>query len=187
LAQSYSGTVLNETERLFARDVLAYLAKKGLWQNTLTDEAAFYADKLWRPLRINDSSFVAFKHQRRNDDNGWRRIPWDNEDALKRVLRALPTKCQALLKLMADAHPPVLQHEIMSKLPFLRGDSAVLRNLKAQINAFCKQAGRMPVLAEGYGGSGERRIHNFNPNLGPLRDVTVKEAAGFAIQWKLLT
>ena len=179
LAQSYCGNIFNDTEKLFARDVLAYLAKKGLWANALADEPVFYEDKLWRPLRVNDSTFVPFKGQRKNADNSWRSVAWDNADDLKTLLRALPMKCKALLKVMSDSGGAVLQAEIMSKLPFLRGDSAVLRSIKAQINAVCKQAGRMPILAEGYGGSGDGRIHDFNPDLA--------EAARFEIRWNLLS
>lgn len=186
MAQSYLARHLNDTEELFARDVLAYLAKKALWRNTLNDEAAFYDDKLWRPLQRNDSPFVPFKSQRRDLDNGWRRVQWDSADELKTLLRGLPMSCKALLKLMAESGGSILQQEIMSKLLFLRDDSAVLRRVKSQINGICKQAGRMPILAEGYGDSGPRRVHDFNPDLGPLRQVVILEVANFEIEWKLL-
>ena len=186
IAQSYSGGLLNETEQIFARDVLAYLVKKALWQNTLADESAFYEDKLWRPLCIPNSPFVPFKSQVRELDNSWRHVPWGNTAALVGLLHGLPMQCKALLKIMADEGGPILQQEIMRKLAFLRGDSAVLRRLKAQINAFCKQGGRMPILAEGYGGSGARRVHDFNGDLGPLREVVIREAVAFDINWKLL-
>jgi hypothetical protein len=186
LAKLYCARHLNETEKLFARDVLAYLAKKALWRNTLNDEAAFFEDKLWRALQTSDSPFVPFKSQRRDLDNGWRRVYWDSADELKMLLHSLPMACKALLKVMAESGGTILQQEVMSKLRFLRGDSAVLRRVKAQINGICKQAGRMPLLAEGYGDSGPRRVHDLNPDIGPLRHVVIQEAASFEIQWKLL-
>jgi hypothetical protein len=60
------------------------------------------------------------------------------------LLRGLPMKCKALLKIMADAGGPILQQDIMVKLPFLRGEWRVLSSLKSQTGAICKQAGRMP-------------------------------------------
>jgi hypothetical protein len=185
VAQSYTLGLLNETEQLFAREILAYLAKKKLWRNTVSDEQAFSEDKLWRELRASNSAFMPFKNKRRELDNGWRRIPWDDANDLATLLRGLPMKCKALLKIMADAGGPILQQEIMVKLPFLRGEWRVLSSLKSQTNAICKQAGRMPILAEGYG-DGARRVHDFNPDLGPLQQVVTREAAAFDIQWKLL-
>lgn len=186
LAHSYSTGILNATEQLFARDVLAYLVKKGLWRGSLTDETDFYEDKLWRPLQASGDRFAPFKSRRHDQDNSWRRNPWVSTDELRTVIVGLPMKCKALLKIMADASGPILQRDIMAKLRFLRGDSAVLRRVKAQINGACKQAGKMPILAEGYGDSGERRVHDFNPDLGVLRQVVVTTAANFEIPWSVL-
>jgi hypothetical protein len=78
VAQSYTLGLLKETEQLFARDILAYLAKKKLWRNTLSDEQAFSEDKLWRELRASNSAFMLFKNKRRELDNGWLPTPWDD-------------------------------------------------------------------------------------------------------------
>ena len=44
LAQSLEAKPLNPTEQKFTLVLLAYLAKKRLWKNTLQDDPVFYTD-----------------------------------------------------------------------------------------------------------------------------------------------
>jgi hypothetical protein len=50
VANAYEAGALSDVAQNFALDLLAYVAKKGLWRNTLPDLQLFYRDKLYRPL-----------------------------------------------------------------------------------------------------------------------------------------
>jgi hypothetical protein len=185
LADAYSKGRLDETAQKFTLDALAYLAKKGLWRNTLEDAALFYADKLYRPLRRDGSPFVPYSQRERVYDQSWRLKTWD-EEKLRRYLSGLRPEDKALLKIMADAGGGLQQRVIMDKIPFLRGrSSASLRALKSHVNAGCKSLNCAPLLAEG-SGSGDFRIHEINHALGPLRGVVIDQAKKFEIPWHLL-
>lgn len=184
-AAAYSTGTLDEIGQGFTLDVLAYLAKKGLWRNTLADAERFYNDKLYRPLRRDESPFVPYAQRERESYQGWRLKSWE-EQALRRYLASLRPEDKALLKILAAAGGGLQQHVIMDKLPFLRGrSSASLRALKSHVNAGCKALDCAALLAEG-SGSGDFRIHEINPALGGLRAVVIEESKKFEIPWHLL-
>lgn len=185
LAEAYTAGRLDETAQKFALDALAYLAKKGLWRNTLEDAEVFYTDKLYRPLRRDGSPFVPYSQRERVYDQSWRLKAWD-EEKLRRYLTGLRPEDKALLKILTDAGGGLQQRVIMDKLPFLRGrSSASLRALKSHVNAGCKALDCAPLLAEG-SGAGDFRVHEINPALGTLRTVVIEEASRFDIQWHLM-
>jgi hypothetical protein len=93
-------------------------------------------------------------------------------------------KDQALLSLLARAGGSMSQGDIMRALPYLEGKSGALRALKNHINTACKGYNRMPILSEGVG-SGDYRVHEINPALGPLRKVAIEIAKTFSLPgWK---
>jgi hypothetical protein len=185
VADAYSAGRLDETGQRFALDVMAYLAKKGLWRNTLADAELFYGDKLFRSLQRDGSPFVAYAERQRDSYQGWRSKAW-TEEGLRRFLAGLRHDDKALLKILADAGGGLQQRIIMDKLPFLQGrSSASLRALKSHVNAGCKALDCAPILAEG-SGSGDFRVHEINPGLGGLRAIVIEEAKRFEIPWHLL-
>ena len=185
LAAAYSAGVFSESESGFARDLLAYLSKKRLWENCLPDEAGFYSDKLYRSLQLNTSPFLPYAQQRPERYRDWRDKPWD-EAGLTALLQSLRLEDKALLKVLADAGGTMRQDALMLALPMLRGKtSASLRALKSHVNAQCKQLDRAPLLSEG-NGSGAARRHEINSMLGTLRDVVISVARSFEIDWRLL-
>jgi hypothetical protein len=185
LADSYRSGLLTDIERRFAVDLLAYLCQKGLWKNTLADDALFYGNKLYRSLRTDGSPFIPYSSGKTDRYQGWRSKPWDST-ALREFLAGLALKDKALLKTLADGGGALQQHTLMDKLPFLKGKtSASLRAAKAHVNEGCKQLDCAALLAEG-SGSGDYRIHEINPNLGELREVVIKIVKEFEIPWHLL-
>jgi hypothetical protein len=179
LATSVQAALLSETERKFALDLLSYLTKKRLWQNTLDDHVDFYGDKLRRPLQRTDSPFIPYSDMGVERDESWRSIDWE-EEKLRKLLRGLRWEDKALLKLLAEAGGAMRQARIMAGLPNLRGKPASLRALKSHVNAACKGHGNAPILSVGTG-SGNQRIHEINQQLGPLRAVVIEEAKAFLI------
>ena len=185
LAQSYEKDLLSDIEKRFSMDLLAYLAKKRLWQNSLTDDPIFYGDKLYRSLQKTNSSFVPYSKQSTERDESWRGIAWEAE-ALRALLRKLRWEDKLLLKVLADADGAMRQNQLMQAIPFLNGkNSASLRSLKSHVNAQCKGCGKAPILAVGTG-SGGNRLHQINPALGELRQVVIEEATKFNIPPGLL-
>ncbi|HEY5473013.1 MAG TPA: hypothetical protein VIK32_07460 [Candidatus Limnocylindrales bacterium] len=180
LAASVRSGALSTTERNFALDLLSYLSKKRLWQNTLEDDAAFYGDKLRLPLQATDSPFVPYADKSDDRDETWRSVDWD-EDGLRQLLRGLRWEDKAFLKLLADAGGAMRQGRIMDTLRGLRGKgSGSLGALKSHVNAACRGCGKAPILSAGTG-AGDQRLHEINPQLGPLRQIVIEEACAFVI------
>ena len=185
LAESLQSGLLGATERNIVLDLLAYLAKKRLWQNTLADDAGFYNDKLRRPLQTTGSPFIPYSDTGVERDQAWRSVSWD-EDGLRQLLRSLRWEDKALLKLLAEAGGAMRQDRITGGIPGLRGKtSASLRALKSHVNAACKGRGKAPILSVG-SGTGDQRVHEINPQLGPLRQIVIEEALAFVIPEGLL-
>ena len=185
LAKSFESGSLSAVERNFALDLLSYLAKKRLWENTLTDDPGFYDDKLYRPLQLTDSPFVPYADKGIEVDNTWRSKDWD-EAALRQFLRHLRWEDKALLKLLADAGGAMRQDRIMEAIPSLRGKTSdSLRALKSHVNIACKGNDRAPILSIGFG-TGDQRVHEINPKLGVLREIVIEEAQAFSIPEGLL-
>jgi hypothetical protein len=186
LAESVVSRRLSEIEHCFGLDVLAYLASKCLWKNTLPDNQLFYEDKLYRSLRASESPFVPYPARNIERYQAWRRKAWD-ESRLRSFLSELRPEYKALLKLLADAGGALRQHTIMEQLPFLMGKSSrSLGGLKSHINAGCKQLDCAPVLSEG-SGSGDRRLHEINRDLRELRGVVIEVSRQFEIAWELFS
>ena len=180
IARAIMSEALGRTERQFALELLAYLANKGLWRNSLSDSPEFYRDKPLRPLRISGSPFQPYTARSVARDESWRAVAWD-EQALRKLLRSLRPEDKALLKLLADAGGALYQAEIMAGLSALRGrESSSLRALKSHVNAACKGHGNAPILSHG-SGAGDRRLHQINPLLGALREVVIEEARAFEV------
>jgi|SRR5579883_684982 len=180
LAQSLQSERLNPAEQMFTRDLLAYLAKKRLWKNTLQDDPIFYTDKLYRSLRTTDAPFIPYSERGIERDQTWRSVDWE-ETTLRKLLKALRWKDKFLLKLLADNGGAMRQGRIMQSVPFLQGKtSASLRALKSHINGACKSFGKAPILSEG-SGNRDQRIHEINPRLGQLRQIVIEEAKAFVI------
>ncbi len=185
VAEAYSSAALQGYEQNFALDLLAYMARKGLWRNTLADDEVFYLDKLYRPLRCDASPFAPYANRKAEPYQGWRDKVWD-EASLKELLSDLRLEDRALLKMLADAGGAMRQDQLMRKLPLLNGrSSASLRSLKSHVNAACKAMDRAPILAEG-AGSGAARIHEIDRRLGPLRSLVIDIGRTFDIDWSLL-
>jgi hypothetical protein len=157
VATAYMKGELDGVERRIARDLLAYLAHKRLWENRLADEEIFYRDRLYSPLRRDGSPFVPYARQRPERYNAWRGKSWD-ERSLRELLETLRLEDKALLKVLADANGAMRQDALMQRLPMLRGrSSASLRSLKAHVNAACKQLDRAALLSDGSGAGASRR------------------------------
>jgi hypothetical protein len=185
IAHAYKKDVLDRSEKHFALDLLAYMALKGLWKNTLEDQELFYRDKLFRPLQKDESTFAPYGDRKPERYQEWRDKPWE-EARLRRFLLSLRLEDKALLKLLADAGGAMRQDHLMQKMPTLRGKtSASLRSLKAHVNAGCKALDCAQILAEG-NGSGSARIHEINARLGSLREVVIEVACKFDVDWRLL-
>jgi len=183
VARSVQAGAFGATERKFVLELLAYLCKMGLWENTLGDQEEFYASKLFRPLCKADSPFLPRESRNIDRDERWRGQKWE-EGEFRKVLLSLRQKDQALLSLLARAGGSMSQGDIMRALPYLEGKSGALRALKNHINTACKGYNRMPILSEGVG-SGDYRVHEINPALGPLRKVTIEIAKTFSLPgWK---
>jgi hypothetical protein len=180
LSRSYEEKLFGDIEQLFTLDLLAYLAKKRLWQNQLSDDPSFYLDKLYRPLRKSDSPFIPYFEKATERDESWRRGVWDAE-SLRALLQALRWEDKFLLQVLAKAGGAMRQDRLIREIPFLKGrNSASLRSLKSHINAQCKGRGKGPILAVGTG-SGDNRVHEINSELGDLRQVVIDEAKAFVI------
>jgi len=180
LAASINAKAFSPSEREFSLDLLSYLVKRRLWQNTLATEDEFHGDKLRKPLIPTDSPFTPYVQRGADRDDSWRSIGW-SEDDLRSFLHKLRWQDKELLKLLADAGGAMRQDRIMSTVPQLREKkSSSLRNLKSHVNAACKGHGCAPILSDG-NGSGDSRVHEINPELGPLRQVVIEVAREFSI------
>jgi hypothetical protein len=186
-ARAYTEERLDNISQNFAVDLFAYLAKKGLWQNTLPDQKLFYENKLYRALRRDGSPFIPYAQREKVTYDGWRSKAW-TEEGIRQLLNSLSMQDKALLKIFADAPDAALhQHEIMAKLPFLQGrNSGSLGMHKGHINAKCKALDCAPFLPDGTGGSDNFRIHEIKCALGDLRTLVIEEAKKFNIPWHLL-
>jgi len=185
VADAHQAGQLSPSEAAFALDLLAYMSKKGLWENTLTDDQVFYDDKLYRPLCRDGSPFQPYATRSAQRYQGWRRKSWD-EQSLRDFLADLRIEDKALLKVIADAGGAIRQGDLMRMLPMLQGKtSASLRALKSHVNAGCKSRDCAQILSDGLG-NGDNRIHQVNPQLGPLREVVIDVSRRFTIDWKLL-
>jgi hypothetical protein len=60
VAAAYSQGEMGNCDGALALDLLAYLAKKRLWENRLADSRMFYSDELYRSLRRKDSPFIPY-------------------------------------------------------------------------------------------------------------------------------
>jgi hypothetical protein len=179
LASAYLHTALEKCGRNFVRDLLAYLAAKGLWQNILPDEPLFYEGKLYRSLQRTDSPFVPYQKARRNQD--WRNNAWDTPSLESHLHTGIGHRGKLLLKFIAESGGIVAQHSIMAGVPFLRSKSSrSLGATKAHINAGCKALNRAPILSEGRG-AGELRLHEINRSLGDLRNVVIETAKTYDV------
>jgi hypothetical protein len=83
VASAYEDGTLSDVAQNFALDLLAYVAKKGLWRNTLPDLQLVYENKLYRALQRDGSPFVPFGQRKRELYQDWRLKPW-NEERLRR-------------------------------------------------------------------------------------------------------
>ena len=172
--------ILNNTEKKFALDILAYLSHKRLWENKLNDNKTFYEDKLYRSLQKSESPFVPYTNQRPESDESWRlNTDWTEYDLLE-VLNNLSYRQKALLKALADNDGIMKQGDIYDNLAFLGRNHRILGRYKSQINASCKSRGKAPILSVGTGNK-VQRIHEINPNLGQFRELIIREAKKFDI------
>jgi hypothetical protein len=177
---------LNETEKWFAFDLLAYLKAKGLWNGALSEKliAQIQGDKLYRVL-LPTGMFVPYGQSKPILDQSWRNSAWEELD-LRRLLGRLAEREKALLKVLAEAPDGSLkQRAIFDKLPFLGGSPDTLSALKRGISKACKGQAKAPLLPPG-NGSGDNRRHEINSMLGSLRDVVIAVAKGFQIPADLL-
>ena len=180
IMDAFESDELNDTEKKFAIDLLAYLSHKRLWENKLNDNKLFYDDKLFRSLQKSDSSFVPYTTQRPESDQSWRlNTDWTESDLLD-VLINLSYKQKALLKILAKNDGTMKQGGIYDGLQFLDRNHRILGRYKSQINAACKSRGKSPILSVGTGNR-DQRIHEINPNLGGLRELIIEEAKKFFI------
>jgi hypothetical protein len=177
---------LNETEKSFAFDLLAYLKAKGLWNGVLSEKlmAQIQGDKLYRML-LPAGMFVARGQGKPVLDQSWRNNAWEEAD-MRNLLGRLGDREKALLKVLAEAPDGSLkQRAILNKLAFLGGSPDALSALKRGISKACKGQAKAPLLPPG-SGSGDNRRHEINSNLGPLRDVVIAIAKGLQIPAHLL-
>ena len=72
----------------------------------------------------------------------------------------------------------MIQDEVLRKLPFLEGNTGKLRALKARISAGCRASRKARILTDGIG-SGPRKTHKVNPDLGTLCAVVIEVARAF--------
>jgi hypothetical protein len=185
VATAFSKGLLSKPESKFAVDLLSYLAKKGLWENSLPDNEALHLNKLHRSLCRDESPFTPYARRPVDRYQGWRDKQWD-ENSLRGFLQGLRLQDKALLKVLADAGGVMRQDELMRTLPMLHGKtSATLRSLKSHVNAGCKALDRAHILSEGTG-AGDYRIHEINPGLGGMKDVVIDVAREFIVNWGLL-
>lgn len=91
IAGSYNTGKLDTVEGKFALDLLAYLCRKHLWNNTLSDDPLFYQDKLYRSLKKTDSLFIPYASEKKERDQTWRTKPWE-EAGLRAYLIGLRTE-----------------------------------------------------------------------------------------------
>jgi hypothetical protein len=177
---------LNETEKWFAFDLLAYLKAKGLWNGVLSEKlvAQIQGDKLYREL-LPTGTFVPYGQSKPVLDQSWRNNAWEEAD-LRKLLGWLGDREKALLKVLAEAPDGSLkQRVIFNKLPFLGGSPDALSALKRGISKACKGQAKAPLLPPG-SGSRDNRRHEINSKLGPLRDVVIAVARGFQLPADLL-
>lgn len=184
VAEAYVKAQLNPTEAAFALDVLAYLAKKGLWKSSMADEEAFYTDKLLAPLMASNSPFFTKYKKRRPSDQTWRANAW-TETELREFMKDLSSERErALLKVIAAHEGGVQQGGLLEQLSFLT-NSRGLQRLKSIINGRCRGRNRAPILSHGRG-QGVRKVHEFNAALGELRVVAIDLSKAFEIRTHLL-
>jgi len=184
LARAYQADSFTSTERHFALDLLAYLAKKDLWQSTLGDDELFYTDPLLTALTKSDSEFSKKHRKRRTRDQSWTRGAWSEAELRDFLHEFKNERGRALLKLIATYGGAVRQKTILSELAFL-ADWRDLQRLKSVINAACRDHNRARILSWG-SGSGDQRLHELNPSLGALRDVVIAVAKSYEIKAHLL-
>jgi hypothetical protein len=177
---------LNETEKWFAFDLLAYLKFKGLWNESLSDKllTQIQGDKLYRAL-LPDGMFIPYGQNKSVLDESWRTNVWD-EVELRKLLKSLGDREKALLKIIAEASDVSLsQSAIFDKLPFLGRSPDALSALKRGISKTCKGQAKAPLLLPG-GGSGDNRRHAINGQLGALRDVVISVSKEFSDPRRLI-
>jgi hypothetical protein len=179
LASAYRKGTADPTVEKFSIDIMAYLAHKRLWKNSLSDNPGFYADKLLRPLTKSDSPFVPYATLRPQSDESWRDNHWTSAELIE-TLELLRYKDKALLKYFAQNGGAVTQQRILDDLPFIKSNSGTLRSVKSHVNATCKARNKAPIFAMGIG-SGDQRMHEINPKLGELRKTVIETAIGFQI------
>ena len=183
LADLYTSGQLSQTEENFSLDLFAYLMKKGLWRSTLPDQETFHRDALLSPL-MDAATHIKYK-KRRTPDRTWRGNQW-SEAELRDFMGSLDIERErALLKLLASHDGGVQQHAIRAALPFIKGWHG-LQRIKSTINAKCRGKGRAPILGIGHGPSGDRKVHEFDSNLGELAAVAVEIANAYEIRSHLL-
>jgi hypothetical protein len=183
-ALAYRLGSLGECERGFTRDMLAYLAKKGLWENNLPYEPDIYENKLYRSLR-DDAHNVPIAQRTVEPYQEWRGKQWQ-EPELRSMLKSLRLQDRALLKLLSEHGGLMREDMLFQKFPPLRGkNTRTLLALKAHVNRECKQRDRAPILANGVGRP-PARLHQVHPGLGEMRSVVLEAAASFDIDWQLL-
>jgi hypothetical protein len=185
LAELYISKQLDRTEASFSLDVLAYLVKKGLWTNRLPDQETFHSDKLLAPLMTANSAVYTRYKRRRTPDRTWRRTQWTESD-LRDFMGSLNLERErALLKVIASHDGGVQQRAILEELPFINGWKG-LQRIKSNINARCRGRGRAPILGIGHGPAGDRKVHEFDGDMGDLRAVAIEIARAFEIRSHLL-
>jgi hypothetical protein len=185
IAERYVEAQFGPTDAAFALDVLAYLAKKGLWKSTLPDEEVFYSDTLLEPLRSSNSPFLVKYKRRGTRDQEWRSNVW-TESELRDFLGNLKSERErALLKVIASHDGGVLQGRLLAQLPFLV-DWKALQRLKSNVNGKCRGRDRASILSHGSGPSGAQKVHEFNPLLGDLRAIAIELSKAFEIRAHLL-
>lgn len=178
---------MDEMERGFAFDLLAYLRMKGLWNGTLSEklQTQVQGDKLYREM-LPTGTFVPYGQTKRAPDESWRTSAWAKAD-LRQMLARLTDREKALLKVLAEAPGAAMtQGDILVKLAFLGSNPGNLSALKRGTSKACKGKGKTPLLVRG-SGSGNNRVHQINPGLGPLRQVVIDEAKKFQVSQGLIS
>jgi hypothetical protein len=177
---------MDEVERSFAFDLLAYLKMKGLWNGPLSEklQTQVQGDKLYKEL-LPSGTFVPYGQTKNAPDQSWRNNAWAEAD-LRQLLALLPDREKALLKVLAEAPGAATkQSNIFAKLPFLGTNADSLSALKRGTSKACKGKGKAPLLIPGTG-SGNDRVHRINPGLGTLLQVVIDEARKFQVSQGLI-
>jgi len=172
--------LLDRTEKKLALDLLAYLKKKGLWNDQVNTKllAELAGDKLYRVLDPT-GTYIPHRPRQQQRDQTWRTGSWTDAE-LHAFLADLSDEEKALLKAVAEAGGSMIQDEVLRKLPFLEGNTGKLRALKARISAGCRVSRKARILTDGIG-SGPRKTHKVAPDLGALCAVVIEVARAFII------